>query len=203
MVAKRHEPVIPTMRLCRGKQKGCDDDSGSAQRLGAFAGCRPSDDRQRHAGHADRHPRRDREFLHARNVHRRLGLLRGLSRRQPHGAGDDPARGPCAGLRRARLAHLGGDDPLSHLRRSDRLDLGPRHHRVLLLGGLCHRRKLAQQCGHQREPGPGAVALHDRADGGHRACAMAAAGGGPFGLRSFRDPVDPGVDRGHADPVVD
>ncbi len=64
------------------------------------------------------------------------------------------------------------------------LCLGGRAHsdRVLFLGRLCDRRKLAEQRRHQREPGQGAVALHDRADGGHRqragACCWLADPGG-------------------------
>ena len=84
-----------------------------------------------------------------------------------HGAGDDPPGRPCAGLCGARLDDLGGADPLRRGAGLDRLGGAAGADRVFLLGRLYHRRKLAEQRLDQRKPGPGAVAVPDRADAGH------------------------------------
>lgn len=56
---------------------------------------------------------------------------------------------------------------------------GAGSYRVLFFGRVCDGRKLAQQRGQQREPGTGAVAVHDRADDRDRQCPGAYAGRGP------------------------
>jgi len=56
------------------------------------------------------------------------------------------ARGPRAGVCGTWLAHFGGADPVSRADRALGLGAGPCHHRVLLLRGVYHRRKLAERC---------------------------------------------------------
>ena len=99
-----------------------------------------------------------------------LGFLGGSR----FGTRDDPARGPCARVRGFGFVYLGRYDHVSDADRPNRVVAGPRDYRFLLLGRVCDSRKLAEQRGQQREPRAGAVALHDRADGGCRECA------GPF-----------------------
>ena len=68
---------------------------------------------------------------------------------------------------RAGQFHVGGADRLSAAGGPMVLDDPAYPDRVLHVGHLCCRRKLAEQCRQQRKPGQGAIGLYDRADHGH------------------------------------
>ena len=67
--------------------------------------------------------------------------------------------------------------------------------------GLRRRRELAQQRRHQRDARAGAVALHDRADGGHHLGAVHPQPRRSRRLHAVRDDVGAGVDLVPADPA--
>ena len=65
--------------------------------------------------------------------------------------------------------------------------------RLLLRRGLRRGRELAQRRRHQRDPRPGAVALHDRADGRHHLGAVHPEPRRPGGLHALRGDVGAGL----------
>jgi hypothetical protein len=170
--------------------------------MGAAARNVPAADRQWPAGLAHGCARRDRGVFHLRAVAHRLGLFRGLPWRLAPRAEIHRARGPCAGLRGAGLAHLRGSDRLSGADRPLGLDGAAGVDRVFAVGRLCHGGKLAQQLGHQRDARPVAVGLHAGAD--VRPCGGAGhpQRGRSVGLSAVHHPVDPRLAELRADPVV-
>ncbi len=162
-----------------------------------------ADGRQRHAGHAAGYPRRDRGVLDLRRCRSSCRPISWAS---------------CFGSRMApdlirRVGHVRVFAALGSMISAvlilyaaapelDGMDADARGDRVFLLGRLHHRRKLAERRLDQRKPGPGAVALHDRADGRHHRGAGAAELRRSVGLHPVRHPLGPGVDRLRADPAV-
>ena len=71
--------------------------------------------------------------------------------------------------------------------------------RVLLFGGVCDGRKLAERCGLQRDTRTGAVAVYDRANFGDRYIPVVDGDRRSVRLRAVRDPFDPCEPRYHAD----